>query len=49
MGQEASHNHGINWYHIHNRGVEAVIVDMCAVIISRISLGITSSKALECF
>jgi hypothetical protein len=30
MGQKVPHNHGIDWYHVHRRGVEAVIVDMCA-------------------
>ena len=30
MGQEVTQNHGIDWYHIRHRGIEAVIVDMCA-------------------
>ncbi|OXV08157.1 hypothetical protein Egran_04080 [Elaphomyces granulatus] len=30
MGQEITQNHGIDWYHLHHRGIEAVIVDMCA-------------------
>jgi hypothetical protein len=30
MGQEAPQNHGIDWNHVHHRGIEAVIVDMCA-------------------
>jgi hypothetical protein len=29
MGQQAPYNHGINWQHIHGRGAEATIVDMC--------------------
>ena len=30
MGQDASHNHGLDWFHLHHRGIEAVVVDMCA-------------------